>query len=163
MNTLYIPIGISGSGKTTYGNKLTAVVVCPDDIRKKVLGDISDQTKGGEIFKIYKDTLARLAHKNKDVYASMTHLRYSYIKDTIKHYDSPSPFNVVFILFEDSLDWEKCYNRVKNDIQKGIDRANVPESVIKNQSERYKSIKSLITKVQPSDFKNVNSIKIIKV
>lgn len=163
MNTLYIPIGISGSGKTTYGNKLNVSVVCPDDIRKEITGNISDQSNNSKVFSIYEKRLSNLAHKNKDAFASMTHLKYSYIKNTINAYDSEEPFKVVFILFEDSLDWKKCYERVKNDLKGGIDRSNVPEDVIRNQSERYKLVKNLILKAKPSDFKNVKDIEIIKV
>lgn len=161
MNTLYIPIGISGSGKTTYGNKLNAVVVCPDDIRKELTGDISDQSKNAEVFSLYKKKLSELAHKGKDAYASMTHLRYSYIKDTINSYDSPKPFRVKFLLFDDSLDWEKCYERVKNDLKNKIDRSNVPEHIIKTQSERYKMVRDVVIKKSNPDFyNNVASIEI---
>ena len=163
MSTLYIPIGISGSGKTTYGNKLKAKVVCPDDIRREVNGSISDQSNSGKIFSIYEKKLADLANEGKDVFASMTHLRYSYIKNTINAYKSKTPFRVVFVLFEDSLDWKKCYERVKKDLKKGIDRSNVPEDVIRNQSERYKLVRDLVLKAKPSDFKNVEDIEIIKV
>ncbi len=163
MSTLYIPIGISGSGKTTYGNKLKAKVVCPDDIRKEVNGSISDQSNSGKVFSIYEKRMADLASKGKDVFASMTHLKYSYIKNTINAYKSATPFKVVFILFEDSLDWKKCYNRIKNDLGNGVDRSDVPEDVIRNQVERYKLVRSLVLKAKPSDFKNVESIEIIKV
>ena len=163
MNTLYIPIGISGSGKTTYGNKLNVSVVCPDDIRKEITGNISDQSNNSKVFSIYEKRLSNLAHKNKDVFASMTHLKYSYVKNTINAYKSANPFKVVFILFEDSLDWKKCYDRVKNDLKNGIDRSDVPEDVIRNQAERYKLVRSFVLKAKPNDFKNVESIEIIKV
>ena len=163
MSTLYIPIGISGSGKTTYGNKLKAKVVCPDDIRKEVNGSISDQSNSSKVFSIYEKRMADLASKGEDVFASMTHLKYSYVKNTINAYKSANPFKVVFILFEDSLDWKKCYNRVKNDLGNGIDRSDVPEDVIRNQAERYKLVRNLVLKAKPSDFKNVKNIEISKV
>lgn len=163
MNTLYIPIGISGSGKTTYGNKLNVPVVCPDDIRKELTGDISNQSKNAEVFLVYKDRLSKLASKGKDAFTSMTHLRFSYIKNTINSYNSSKPFKVVFLLFEDSLDWEKCYNRVKDDIENKVDRAKVSEDIVRNQSERYKLVRNLVLKTKPSDFKNVKEIEIVKI
>ncbi len=163
MSTLYIPIGISGSGKTTYGNRLKAKIVCPDDIRKEINGSISDQSNSSKVFSIYRKRLADSASERKDIFASMTHLKYSYVKNTIDAYKSATPFKVVFILFEDSLDWRKCYDRVANDLKNKVDRSDVPEDVIKRQSERYKQVKNLVLKAKPSDFKNVESIKIIRV
>jgi predicted kinase len=52
--TLHMTVGIVGSGKSTFVQKLqsqtNAAVVCPDDIRAELSGDASDQSKNGYIF-----------------------------------------------------------------------------------------------------------------
>ena len=46
MSKLFVPIGISGSGKSYLGDKLSKVIdliiICPDDERKLLTGDISN-------------------------------------------------------------------------------------------------------------------------
>lgn len=54
--TLYILVGISGAGKSTYARKLAvetdSIVVSSDEIRGEVCGDPSDQSKNGFIFNV---------------------------------------------------------------------------------------------------------------
>ena len=46
MAKLAISVGTSGSGKSTFGNKLeNTTVICPDDIRKELTGDRSKSSK----------------------------------------------------------------------------------------------------------------------
>jgi predicted kinase len=49
-----ITVGISGSGKTTWllENSTGKRVISPDEIRRELTGDVSDQTKNKEVFKI---------------------------------------------------------------------------------------------------------------
>lgn len=52
--TLYLMVGIVGSGKSTYAAKFAlrnnCEIVCPDDIREELTGDIGDQSKNKEVF-----------------------------------------------------------------------------------------------------------------
>ena len=51
MQKLLITVGISGSGKTTFRNTLENYkCVSPDDIRKEITGDISNQEKNSEVW-----------------------------------------------------------------------------------------------------------------
>ena len=52
---LILPIGISGSGKSTWINSLDKdkyTIISPDMIRKELTGDVSDNSRNLEIFKI---------------------------------------------------------------------------------------------------------------
>ena len=61
MATVYMMIGIPGSGKSTYvGEKLERAftrIISPDEIRKELYGDISIQGDGEKVFKIVDERL----------------------------------------------------------------------------------------------------------
>ena len=67
-----IPVGISGSGKSTWINTLEGqgyAVVSPDDIRREVLGTVNDQSRGSEIFQIaYQRVVDALNAKNSVIF-----------------------------------------------------------------------------------------------
>jgi hypothetical protein len=46
-------VGIPGCGKSTYLRKVNSpnvLIVCPDDIRRELTGDISDQSRNGDVW-----------------------------------------------------------------------------------------------------------------
>lgn len=49
-NTLYVLVGPSGAGKTTWREAMGLPCVCPDDIREELSGDASDQSRNASIF-----------------------------------------------------------------------------------------------------------------
>ena len=58
-----ILVGIPGSGKSTYLRTLknnNLRVVCPDEIRKTLTGNISDQSRNGEIWKLAEEEINSL-------------------------------------------------------------------------------------------------------
>lgn len=63
---LTILVGIPGSGKSTLAAKMNATVVSSDKIRVELTGDIKDQSRNDEVFKIFaqriKDALGRGEH-----------------------------------------------------------------------------------------------------
>lgn len=128
--TVYIPVGISGAGKSTYYTKNFSKIknICLDDIRKKLTGDISDQSMNIDVFEQAYNTLANYAFKGKDVYFSATNLSRKAIQQiydvvTLNAKDKKN-LNFVILLFKDSYDEELCRSRVKSDLESGIDRAN---------------------------------------
>lgn len=127
---VYIPIGISGSGKSLYQkvNFPKIYTICPDDIRQELLGDASDQSYNDEVWLQAYDRLAKCAIKNKDVYFSSTNLSLKAI-DRLKKVvldNTDNPENVHFVLIEmlDSLDESLCRSRVKSDLENGVIRSN---------------------------------------
>ena len=121
MSILYIPVGISGAGKSTFFSHLKNVSsVSPDDIRRR-MGDVSDQSKGYVVFQRAYKWLEREIEKGNDVYFDATNLSLKAIKDVIKHVNDD--VDIKIILFNDSENWEECQKRVKSDISNGVDRA----------------------------------------
>lgn len=169
MSKLLISIGSSGCGKTTYGDKLKnenleLKIVCPDDIRKELTGDISDQSQNDKVWNICYAKIVNGLKNNKDVYLSATNLSRGSLKHLFKIAEKNNAA-VECIAFEDSRNWELCYSRVKKDIESGIDRSNSLVNItvddtevplIKQMSERYISL-------MESDFFENHNVKVIKV
>ena len=63
--TIYVMVGISGSGKSTYIRKNfdPSVVVCPDEIRREINGDVSSQKNGSLVWKTAKERLLAILEK----------------------------------------------------------------------------------------------------
>lgn len=66
IKTLIVTMGVPGSGKTTYVNAWAdqlrdlgqnPTIIRPDDIRKELTGDESDQTRNKEVFELAHDRL----------------------------------------------------------------------------------------------------------
>lgn len=169
MSKFICAIGISGCGKTTFGNILkkenpNLVIVCPDDIRKELTGDISDQSQNKKVWNICYSKIIRNLQDGKDVYLSATNLSKDGLKYLFKLAEKAS-VEIEVVAFEDSRDWELCYSRVKKDIDSGIDRSNSLVSItvddtevplIKQMSDRY-------TTLMDSGFLENRNIKVTKV
>lgn len=129
---VYVTIGISGSGKTTYGKYYegpNCKVVCMDDIRKELTGNISDQSKNAEVFTEAMDQISDAIFCGKDVYHSATNLKLYGIKDLIRritnyeHSEDKVP-KITFLVFDDSLTPSLCRRRVQKDLANNVDRSN---------------------------------------
>lgn len=120
MRLLQILIGISGAGKSTYikkHNEPNYTILSLDTIRKEILGDVSDQSKNKEIYKIFLERFEDLIkNTDNDICIDNTNL------------DEKSIFNLLDIcnkykeeiylipnFFLDSFNWELCRDRVKKD------------------------------------------------
>ena len=136
MNTLYLTVGISGSGKSLFTLKtkelLNAVEVNADNIRKE-LGDISDQSKNKEVFEKV-DILIDENLKKSNVILSNTNLQYSIVKKYSEKY--PDSQLVVFLM-KDSTSPNLCFERINKDIENNVERSNVPKEVVYKQWEKW--------------------------
>src|SRR5574344_832248 len=149
MNTLYIPIGISGSGKSFLGKKLCEIyksmeerfsVVCPDDIRKRLYGDIN-HIGGSETFTVSKGEIVSSLKENSDVYFSSLNLNYrsKFINEIKKEIN----FKTIYIIMLDSFDEDLCRERVEKDLSEKKERSNTlsivgkDKDVIKAQYENF--------------------------
>ena len=78
MPVLYMPIGIPGSGKSTYYknnfNEDKTVLISSDAIRKEVFGDENDQEHNSEVFELMRKRTIDALKKNKDVYYDATNI-----------------------------------------------------------------------------------------
>lgn len=84
---LFVMVGISGSGKSTYSNKLktdfSAELVETDAIRVELIGDAQDQTQNGRVFSVAKDRVAKYLAEGKNVIIDATSLSIKDRKDWV--------------------------------------------------------------------------------
>jgi len=145
---LYVTIGISGSGKSTWANKIGYdICVSTDDIRKELTGNINDQSKNKEVFKLAYERIYKYSKDSryKDVIYDATNCNLEYL--TYFCFLFEDFYNIVFVVFDTSVD--TCIKRI-------IDRENgasVPyKKIIKQRkqfekvldSELYKQYKKII-------------------
>ena len=131
MLTVYIPVGISGSGKSRYYKKVLKTQdskikkICPDDIRKKFTGDCSDQSMNMDVWMEAYHELEDFVSKKQSVFFSSTNLSIKSITkiiDTVTAITSKVAFKI--LVLSDSNNEELCRQRVKTDLENGVDRSN---------------------------------------
>jgi len=122
-------IGIPGCGKTTWINKNVNrdqyTIVCPDLIRKELTGTISDLTQDKKVWELAKERVLQYLILSKNVILDATNVNMYYRQNFIK---GLPPCQLKAKLFHISS--EEAKERVKKDIEKGIDRSHVPDNVV---------------------------------
>lgn len=139
---IIMPIGISGSGKSTlykmYYKNLP--VVCPDEIRKEITGNISDQSMNNEVFGEVFKRVENLIRQGKSFFYDATNLNKRLRRRFIADYKRPG-VKIIYVVLPANI--EVSYERIKNDLNSGKDRSNVPYDELKRQYNMYmESIKS---------------------
>lgn len=142
MATLTICRGLSGSGKSTWANSQNAIVVSRDSLREALFGDYEAYFKADRatlnsrenyITKVEHEAIGRALAEGLDVISDNTNIQMSYVNAIAKigyRYDA----DVVVKVFEVSVD--ECVRRA---IQRKMAGGRyVPESVIRQQAERFK-------------------------
>ena len=136
--TCVITVGASGCGKSTYVNKnfCDYAKLCMDDMRKELTGSVSDQSKNKEVHSLLTTRLKRHIAAKDNIALPNTNLN---ANGLVQLLDMLNDYNVILLLFDDSLRPELCAQRVTADINNGQDRANtaVVQGLIENMSERY--------------------------
>ena len=162
MAKLIASCGISGSGKTTFGNKLENItVICPDDIRKELTGDISDQSRNVEVWRLTYDRLRKSLENGEDIYFSATTLTSKNLKALLNVVEYLKP-EITIYAFEDSRDWKLCEKRVKEDLKNGVERSNTDikidnKPLIQSMSEKYIN---MIDNILPRNYPELEVVKI---
>ena len=150
--TLYLSVGISGSGKSHFAEsfcqKHDCVEVNADNIRKE-FGDISDQSKNAEVWKKVASDINEMLDSGVNVFASNTNLNFKRIMDDyVMRY--PNHKVVIFIL-KDSFDIELCWSRIRKDIDSGKSRSDVPRTVLENQFTQFKITYNKLKSMTPME------------
>ena len=148
---LFYTVGISGSGKSWYyknvflkdfkdvsdflvekGLSLEDIKVCPDDIRREVTGDVSDMSKDGYVWKLaetrVKEKLDEYGYALFDATGTSRKAR-KFLKK----------FKAEKIALVFKPDAKLSISRIKNDINEGVDRSNVPPVAVYAQLKAYKA------------------------
>ena len=139
---LIVTVGPSGSGKSTWAKtQENFKTVCPDQIRKELTGDISDQSKNHEVWIIAYERLRTYLECGKDVVFDSTACNINTINQIMK-IANEFPVNVMFKLFE--IDISTACERIQIDLKNGVDRSNTPREIIQKHVDNFQKVKNYI-------------------
>jgi len=130
---LILPIGISGSGKSTKVKELQMsnpdlVVVSPDQIREELTGSIVDQTRNKDVFDLAYSRTREALSQGKDVFFDATNVS-PRSRDDLRKVAEESGQPVKALVFNTPVRLAKA--RVEHRAEAG--GHIVPEGVIKRQ------------------------------
>ena len=151
--SLLLFIGISGSGKSYYikNNILKDfphiqtildkyeigvydLVVCPDDIRREVTGDVSNINSDAEVWSIARKRVNETIKKYGFCIFDATNIANKSRKNFLKNITYTKKYAVVL-----KPDVALSKERIKKDIEEKVDRSKVPMFVIDRQFNTFKT------------------------
>jgi len=135
---LILPIGISGSGKSTWVRTLPKeyAVVSPDDIRRELTGKVSSQGCNDEVFQIVYSELDRILWDGGRAVLDATNLNTVQRRTLLDHLAERHPgIRIGYKLFP--LDVDESHERILKDVAAGVDRAYVPYEGLARQALMY--------------------------
>jgi predicted kinase len=130
-------VGLSGAGKTPFVHSPEMkdfAIVCPDDIRKELTGDISDQSQNAKVWFLAKQRVIDALNSGRNVILDATNLDSNQRKNFIK--DFP-PVQLKAKIFH--VEPEEAIRRIHKSLEEGKDRAKTPNSVIYKMYEKFKT------------------------
>jgi predicted kinase len=137
-----LPIGTSGSGKSTFIKSLpqeNLVVIEPDAMRVEFTGDINNKSKDKEIYEEAAKRAVKAIKQGKQVVFDTTNLTKDKRLPFIEAIKKALPnANIQYKLME--LNPELAKQRIKAQIARGENRANVSDSTIDRHAESYKQM-----------------------
>lgn len=141
--TLYVTIGIPQSGKTTWAkknqNRLNAVHISSDEIRKELYGDESIQGDGRKVFALVHKRIREALARGKNVIFDATSVARR--KDIFVDYEG---YPIVAVYFDIPLKVclrrnEECRKRQEEGKTNVLERTRtrvVPDEVIKGMAKK---------------------------
>jgi len=154
---IILPIGTSGSGKSTFIKSLpqeNLVIIEPDAMRVEFTGNINDKSKDKEIYEEAAKRAVAAIRQGKQVVFDTTNLtkdkRLPFITAIKKELPDA---NIQYKLME--LNPELAKQRIKAQIEKGENRANVSDSTIDRHAESYKQMLIDIKSEPITEYKEV--------
>jgi predicted kinase len=137
-----LPIGTSGSGKSTFIKSLpqeNLVIIEPDAMRVEFTGDINNKSKDKEIYEEAAKRAVDAIKQGKQVVFDTTNLTKDKRLPFIEAIKKVLPnANIQYKLME--LNPELAKQRIKAQIERGENRANVPDSTIDRHAGSYKQM-----------------------
>ena len=133
-----ILVGISGSGKSTWIKTLNDfVVVCPDEIRREVTGDISNQEKNDYVFHLVYERIFDALNSNRSVIYDATNISSSARRKMLVKIreNVNNEFEALAKIFYS--DPKTSIKRIENDLKDNIDRSIVSMVLLNEQFERF--------------------------
>jgi predicted kinase len=153
-----LPIGTSGSGKSTFIKSLpqkNLVVIEPDAMRVEFTGNINDKSKDKEIYNEAANRAIQAIKQGKQVVFDTTNLTKDKRRPFIEAIKKAIPTaNIQYKLME--LNPELAKQRIKAQIARGENRANVSDETIDRHAESYKQMLEDIKNEPISNFEASN-------
>jgi predicted kinase len=151
-----VTIGISGSGKSTWSkefirNNKNTIIICPDDIRIELTGDINNQSLNYRVFKLAYSRLEEYIKENKYDYIifDSTCCNFKTLNEILStsnvSRNEDSELKIRIKLFK--ADPEISKSRIKLDIESGVNRSRVPDEIIDKQYNNYLNVKKSVYKL----------------
>jgi predicted kinase len=134
-----LPIGTSGSGKSTFINSLpqeNLVVISPDEMRVEFTGDMNDKSKDKEIYTEAAKRAIQAVKDGKQVVFDTTNLTKDKRRPFIEALRKEIPnVNIQYKIME--LNPELAKERIRAQLAKGENRANVSDETIDRHAASY--------------------------
>jgi predicted kinase len=124
-------MGIPGSGKTSWAKQFvfkcdaSFTIVCSDDLRKQLTGNINDQSRNEEVWEIVINQVTGLLKSRRNVILDATNVRTDLRRSFIRELP---PCNKYIKVFHMNKSVAKC--RIAKAIAAGEERSSVPDSVM---------------------------------
>ena len=136
MAKLVLPIGISGSGKSYIYNRdyKDYVQVSPDLIREELTGDISNQTRNKEVFKIAFERVDECIKNGQNVFFDATNTNKVQRKNFTDRYIG-TDVDITYVVLPSDIDLS--WKRIRADIREKKNRSDVPYFALVKQKEQY--------------------------
>lgn len=128
-------IGIPGCGKSTYIKKIQIdnadiVVISPDNIRRELTNNVSDQSQNVNVWNIALEKIIQNISNGKYVILDATNVSTYYRTQLLNNIKNAVGNNVKTYATVFYSDPDISKKRISTDIANGIDRANVPYEII---------------------------------
>jgi len=139
MKQLFMAVGISGSGKSTYLKKhfRPEVVINPDSIRKELAGGVSNHTMEPVVWATTYKRIRDSLMKNGEAVLDATNVVSKYRTAVLKNYKDIADLETIAIVFP--TDAELSKSRIKKDLDGKVDRSDVPDDVVDRQLQNMKA------------------------
>ena len=154
-----LPIGTSGSGKSTFIKSLpqeNLVVIEPDAMRVEFTGNMNDKSKDKEIYIEAANRAVAAIKQGKQVVFDTTNLtkdkRLPFIEAIKKEIPNA---NIQYKLME--LNPELAKQRIKAQLERGENRANVSDETIDRHATSYKQMLEDIKSEPITKYKELGS------
>jgi len=144
LSELILPIGIPGSGKSFWIKEFNKdnkyIVVSPDNIRKEITGNISDQSQNSKVFWMAIEATKRALENGDSVIFDATNVDSQQRKNLVS--EMPKDIKLkAKILY---VDPQEAKRRVRKDILAGKNRANVPVDIIDIMQKKFEHTLTVI-------------------
>ncbi len=131
--TLWVMVGISGSGKSTIAGQIAndnpnTVIISLNNIREEITGNYEDQEHNEEVFKIFHDRIRKNLENKKNVVADATNLTIKSRRAILMKVNGLDINKVCIII---PKPFEKCK---EDNLHRGHP---VPDSVLDKQIRRF--------------------------